>query len=177
MRFVPPPRDIVMPRPRILFVGINPGLRSGEVGHHFAGRGNPFWRLLAAAGLAAEPDGTPLSPEHERGLLAHGLALTNLCRRVTRTAAELRPEEIVRGRLALLRKIGALRPDMVALVGVGLYRQLVPEGSLPGPGPKPERLRGARLFVLPNPSGLNASYPSFANKLVWFQRLREAVGG
>jgi TDG/mug DNA glycosylase family protein len=175
MRFVPPPRDIVSPRPHILFVGINPGLRSGEVGHHFAGKGNPFWRLLAAAGLASEPDGTPLSPEHERQLLEHRLALTNLCPRVTRTAAELGPEEISRGRLVLLRKIGRLRPRIVALVGVSLYRQIVPASATPGPGAKPERLHGARLFVLPNPSGLNASYPSFASKLVWFEELRESA--
>ena len=62
---------------------------------------------------------------------------------------------------------------MVALLGVTLYRQVLPKGRTPGPGPKPERLRGAVVFVLPNPSGLNASYPGFADKLIWFERLRE----
>jgi TDG/mug DNA glycosylase family protein len=162
-------RDVVGPRPRILFVGINPGLRSGELGHHFAGKGNPFWRLLTAAGLV---DG-PIGYETERRLIDHHLGLTNLCRRVTRTADELRPEEIARGRVTLLRKIGRLRPRVVALVGITLYRQILPQGRAPGAGAKPERIQGARVFVLPNPSGLNASYPGFASKLVWFERLRE----
>jgi TDG/mug DNA glycosylase family protein len=166
-----PLRDIVCAHPRILFVGINPGLRSGELRHHFAGKGNPFWRLLEAARLVDEPIGYAT----ERRLLAHGLALTNLCARVTRTADELRPDEIARGREILLRKIARVRPEVVALVGVTLYRQLLPDARSPGAGPKPEVVRGARLFVLPNPSGLNASYPGFANKLVWFERLREVV--
>ncbi len=125
--------------------------------------------MLAAAQLVDEPIGY----ESERRLLDHRLALTNLCDRVTRTAAELRPEEIALGRRALLRKIGRLHPRVVALVGVTLYRQVLPEGRTPGAGVKPERLRGARVFVLPNPSGLNASYPGFADKLIWFERLRE----
>ncbi len=159
-------------RPRILFVGINPGLRSGEVGHHFAGKGNPFWRLLLASGLVGEP----LGYETERRLLDHGLALTNLCHRVTRTADELRPDELARGRRTLERKLARLRPAVVALLGVTLYRQVLPQGRTPGAGAKPECLRGARVFVLPNPSGLNASYPGFASKLVWFERLLEFVG-
>jgi TDG/mug DNA glycosylase family protein len=162
-------RDVIGQRPRILFVGINPGLRSGELRHHFAGKGNPFWRLLAAAHLIDEP----IDYETERRLIPHRLALTNLCHRVTRTADELRPDEIARGRRTLLRKIGRLRPRVVALLGVTLYRQVLPKGRTPGPGPKPERLRGAVVFVLPNPSGLNASYPGFADKLIWFERLRE----
>lgn len=161
-------RDVVGPHPRILFVGINPGLRSGELGHHFAGKGNPFWRLLTAASLVDEPIGY----ETERRLIDHRLGLTNLCRRVTRTAGELRPEEIARGRRTLLRKIGRLRPRVVALVGVTLYRQILPQGRTPGAGAKPERIHEACVFVLPNPSGLNASYPGFAHKLVWFERLR-----
>ncbi len=164
-----PLHDILVARPRILFVGINPGLRSGEVGHHFAGKGNPFWRLLAAARLT----GSELRCETEDRLRDDGLALTNLCPRVTRLASELEKDEIARGRQVLLRKIGRLRPRVVALVGVTMYRQIVPAGRTPGPGEKPERLDGARLFVLPNPSGLNATFPGFASKLVWFERLRD----
>jgi TDG/mug DNA glycosylase family protein len=163
-----PLRDVLPHEPRILFVGINPSLPSERVGHHFAGPGNPFWRLLHAAALIPRP----LTFAEDHRLAEHGLALTNLCPRATRSAAELRPEEALRGRRALLRKIARTRPEIVALVGVTLYRQLVPAGRTPGPGPKPERIAGARLFVLPNPSGRNASYPSFASKLVWFARLR-----
>ncbi|HUB07385.1 MAG TPA: mismatch-specific DNA-glycosylase [Myxococcales bacterium] len=165
--------DILLPRPRVLFVGINPGLRSGEVGHHFAGPGNPFWRLLHASRLTAEP----LGWESEARLRVYGFGLTNLCPRVTRAASELGKAEIERGRRRLLAKIERLRPRVVALVGVTLYRQLLPAARTPGPGAKPEELAGARLYVLPNPSGLNASYPSFASKLVWFERLRDFERG
>jgi len=165
-----PLRDVLTPRPRILFVGINPGLRSEQLGHHFAGKGNPFWRLLHAARI------TPvlLAPSEDRRLVEWGLALTNLCARASRSAAELDRDEMAAGRAALLRKVKRLEPTVVALVGVTLYRQVFPrpcgEG---GAGPKPERLHEAGLFVLPNPSGLNAAYPGFQHKLVWFEALRD----
>jgi len=165
-----PLRDVRVLRPRILFVGINPGLRSEQLGHHFAGPGNPFWRLLHAAGI------TPvlLDPSEDRRLPEWRLALTNLCARASRSAAELDREELVAGRQALLRKVRRLEPAVVALVGVTLYRQVFPKpAGEPGAGPKPELVHGARLFVLPNPSGLNASYPGFQHKLVWFSALRE----
>src|SRR5258705_8083933 len=96
-------------RPRILFVGINPSLRSAEVGHHFAGPGNPFWRLLAAAGLV--PEGLGFAAD--RGLPALGLGLTNIVPRATRAAAELMPAEYTAGRRILARKIGRARPAVV----------------------------------------------------------------
>jgi double-stranded uracil-DNA glycosylase len=164
-------KDVVPLRPRVLLVGINPGARSGAVGHHFAGNGNPFWRLLHAAGL------TPrlLTYAEDQRLAEHGIALTNLCPRTTRTAAELTRAELVAGRAALAKKIARWRPPVVAFLGVSLYRFCfrVPQG--PGPGEKPESLAGARVFVLPNPSGLNASFPGFASKLVWFRELRRFV--
>jgi TDG/mug DNA glycosylase family protein len=155
-------------RPRLLLVGINPGLRSGALGHHFAGRGNPFWRLLQASRL------TPvlLDCTEDQKLAAFGIALTNLCPRTTRTAAELKPVEIARGRAALARKIARWRPAVVAFVGVSLYPLFFGKVGAGGPGAKPETIAGARVFVVPNPSGLNASYPGFRDKLVWFQRLR-----
>lgn len=164
-------RDVVVERPRLMLVGINPGLRSGAVGHHFAGNGNPFWRLLHAAGL------TPvlLHYEQDQRLAEFDIALTNLCPRMTRTAAELTPAELARGKAGLLRKIAALEPRVVALVGLTLYRICIGPKGTPGPGEKPERLAGARLFVVPNPSGLNASFPGFDHKLVWFQSLRAYV--
>lgn len=162
-------RDRIGPSPRILLVGINPSLRSAAVGHHFAGRGNPFWRLLHAARLVPEP----LGPDDDERVIEHGLGLTNLCPRPTRAAAELSSEEMEAGRRALLRKVARVRPGVVCLVGVTLYRQVFPRpAGGPGPGPKPERIAHAPVFVVPNPSGLNASFPGFASKLEWFAALR-----
>ena len=160
--------DVVVDRPRVLLVGINPGLRSGALGHHFAGRGNPFWRLLHAARL------TPvlLDYSEDQRLAEFGIALTNLCPRTTRTAAELSRAEIDRGRAALARKIARWRPAVVAFVGVSLYAMFFRRATGGGAGAKPEVVAGARVFVVPNPSGLNASYPGFAHKLVWFKKLR-----
>ena len=99
-------RDVICPRPRLLMVGINPGLRSGAVGHHFAGHGNPFWRLIHAAGLVP----TLLPPEEDQRLGEYGIALTNLVARTTRTAAELTGDERARGARLLTAKIRRLRP-------------------------------------------------------------------
>jgi double-stranded uracil-DNA glycosylase len=164
---VKPLRDVVPPRPRLLLVGINPGLRSGAVGHHFAGNGNPFWRLLHASGITP----VALDWENDQRLGDYGIALTNLCPRATRTAAELTAAEIARGRRVLVGKAEAWRPAAVALVGVTLYRMVFGKVASAGPGPKPETLGGAPVFVVPNPSGLNASFPGFSHKLVWFEKL------
>ena len=165
--------DIVTDKPAILFVGINPGARSGQLGHHFAGPGNPFWRLLHEAGLT--PEVIPAVEDHR--LADYGYALTNLAARPTRSAAELRRTELARGRRHLLAKIEAMEPAVVALVGITLYPIVVVGGTTPGPGPKPELLAGAKLFVVPNPSGLNASFPGFASKLVWFEQLARFARG
>ncbi|HEY4395300.1 MAG TPA: mismatch-specific DNA-glycosylase [Polyangia bacterium] len=164
-------RDVVIVRPRLLLVGINPGLRSGAVGHHFAGNGNPFWRLLHAARLT--PVLLPYS--EDRRLAEFGIALTNLCPRTTRTAAELTRAEIARGHVALARKIADWQPAVVAFVGVTLYRMYFGAVGGPGPGAKKETIAGARVFVVPNPSGLNASFPGFEHKLRWFKKLRAFV--
>jgi TDG/mug DNA glycosylase family protein len=161
-------RDVIVERPRILFVGINPSLRSGQLGHHFAGRGNPFWRLLHASGIVP----VALSCEDDSRLAEFGLALTNLCPRPTRSAAELSAAEMQRGQRTVLRKIRRLRPAVVAFVGVSIYRRFFPRSGGGGSGPKLGRIAGARIFVLPNPSGLNAAYPGFNDKLKWFKRLR-----
>jgi double-stranded uracil-DNA glycosylase len=175
--------DILTPEPRVLFVGINPSLRSEAIGHHFAGPGNPFWRLLYAAGLVP----VELTHTEDSRLAEYGLALTNLCPRATRAAAELGREEIERGKRRLMAKVRRLRPEVVAFVGVTIYREFfgkVPprasgltatEAATAGAGAKTELLCGARVFVLPNPSGLNANFPGFKHKLVWFERLREFI--
>jgi double-stranded uracil-DNA glycosylase len=162
-------RDVLMPHPRLLFVGINPSLRSQQVGHHFAGPGNPFWRLLFAAGIVPEE----LTYADDEKLTQYGLALTNLCARATRSASELTRDEIQRGKHELLRKITRIRPAIVAFVGISIYRYFSTDRATYGVGAKSEAIHGARVFVLPNPSGLNASFPGFKDKLIWFERLRE----
>src|SRR5262245_22365238 len=111
---MPRPRDITMQCPKILFVGINPGARSGKLGHHFAGPGNPFWKLMHAASL------TPivLRPDEDRRLVEFGYALTNMVARSTKSAAELSRAELARGKRRLLAKVRAMRPDVVCLVGI-----------------------------------------------------------
>jgi TDG/mug DNA glycosylase family protein len=155
-------------RPKILFVGINPSLRSAEVGHHFAGPGNPFWRLLHAAKLVDQP----FTYEDDVKLPACGYALTNIVPRATRAASELTPGEFEAGRKDLAKLIARLKPEVVAFVGVTVYRAFFGGKVTIGAGPKPERIGAARVFVLPNPSGLNAAYPGFEDKLVWFKRLK-----
>jgi TDG/mug DNA glycosylase family protein len=152
----------------VVFVGINPSLESARVGHHFASPGNPFWRLLHASGF------TPalLRPVDDAHLIELGLGLTNVCPRPTRGAAELTRREFEAGVAALLRKLEASRPSVVALVGVTLARVVLPESREVGAGPRRASIAGARVFVLPNPSGRNAAYPSFESKLTHFVRLR-----
>lgn len=176
---MPRPRDVITNQPEILFVGINPGVTSGKVGHHFAGPANPFWKLLHTAGL------TPieLKAEEDQRLVEWKLALVNLCARPTQIASELKRAELHKGRRALVKKIAAIKPKVVALVGVTLYPIVFARESRkdpmpvlpPGPGAKPQLLEGARVFVVPNPSGLNASFPTFEAKLPWFVALREYV--
>jgi TDG/mug DNA glycosylase family protein len=161
-------RDILRPRPRILFVGINPSIRSEQAGHHFASPGNPFWRLLYAARLVPEE----LKSDDDARLVEFDLALTNLCARATRSAAELSTAETIEGRKLLARKIRRVQPRVVAFVGVSIYRKFFGVAQGEGAGAKEDVIFGARVFVLPNPSGLNASYPGFQDKLIWFERLR-----
>src|SRR5713101_7874607 len=131
-------RDILIPQPRILFVGINPSLRSEQVGHHFASPGNPFWRLLYAARLVDEE----LKCEDDNRLGEFGLAITNLCARATRSAAELRPDEIKRGHQLPERKIRRVRPKVAAFVAVTIYRSFFGITDGEGPGLKDERIGG-----------------------------------
>jgi double-stranded uracil-DNA glycosylase len=165
-------RDILKPRPRILFVGINPSVRSEQLGHHFASPANPFWRLLYAARLVPEE----LKYEDDARLVEFDLALTSLCARATRSAAELTTAELIEGQRLLARKIRRVQPQVVAFVGVSIYRRFFGVAQGEGAGAKEETVSGARVFVLPNPSGLNASYPGFKDKLIWFERLREFAG-
>src|SRR5579872_1897287 len=167
-----PLRDIVAPRPRVLFVGINPSLRSEQVGHHFASPGNPFWKLLYESKLIP----IALTCDDDGRLIEFGMALTNLCARASRSAAELTREEIIAGKRILAKKIQRIAPEVVAFVGLSIYRDFFGKAASPGAGAKDEIISGARVFVLPNPSGLNESFPGFKHKLIWFEKLREFIG-
>jgi TDG/mug DNA glycosylase family protein len=119
----------------------------------------------------------PLTYEEDWRLADFRLALTNVCPRATRSASELRRDELERCKRPLERKIRRLRPELVVFVGVTLYKIFFgrSQQGTGGPGLKPDRVDGARVFVLPNPSGLNASFPSFSAKLKWFKRLQDVL--
>lgn len=139
----------------MLFVGINPGIRSSLTGHHFAGHSNRFWKLLYDSGLVPEP----VTYADDDRLPAWGFGITNLVARPTPGVSDLRRDELLRGRARLLRTIRTYRPAIVALVGLTVFRALFPEHRGPvGVGLRPERLAGSAVFVLPNPSGRNAHY-------------------
>ena len=146
-------RDVIAPNLRVLFCGINPGLYTAAVGHHFARPGNRFWPALYAAGI------TPrlLSPFEERELLGLGYGITNVVRRATAGENDLSPAELVAGGRRLARTVRRYRPRCLALLGVGAYRAAFARPKAQ-PGRQPERLGDAVLWVLPNPSGLNAHY-------------------
>ena len=180
-------RDRIAPDLRVLFVGINPGVRSATTGHHFAGFSNRFWRLLVESRLVPEP----ITYVDDRRLLEWGLGITNLIARPSPGIDDLRPAEYVDGWKTLERKIAKYRPATVALVGVTLYRAILPHlpassaravgppagrapPGTPAPvlGLRPETIHGARLFVVPNPSGRNANF-SYAEMLSAFRALAQ----
>ena len=162
-------RDRIKPGVRVLFVGINPGQRSEAIGHHFAGYSNRFWPLLYDSRLVTER----ISAEDDDRLSEWGLGVTNLVPRMTPGIDTLRPEEYVAGARVLRRKIRRVKPHIVALVGVSIYRSLfnVRPGTHVSLGLQTETLEGARVFVLPNPSGRNANF-SYAEMLAAFRALR-----
>jgi TDG/mug DNA glycosylase family protein len=145
--------DVIAPDLDVLFVGINPGLWSGATGHHFARPGNRFWRAIHDAGL------TPnlLSPDRQGELLRYDLGITNLVNRTTATAAELTADELRAGARSLVDKIARLRPQKVAFLGVSTYRVAFDQPKAVV-GRQPDRIDGSEVWVLPNPSGLNAHY-------------------
>lgn len=145
--------DVIAPGLRLWFVGINPGLYSAAVGHHFARPGNRFWPALYAAGF------TPrlFSPYEERELLSCGYGITNISPRATAAAAELSAAELAEGAQALEQKVRRCRPRLLAFLGMGAYRKTFgrPKADI---GLQAETIGGAPVWLLPNPSGLNANY-------------------
>lgn len=145
--------DVIGPGLRVLFCGINPGLYSGYTGHHFARPGNRFWPTLYAAGFTDRL----LKPAEQDELLKHGYGITNLVERATATAAELTATELLAGGQRLRAKVKQHQPEVLAVLGVTAYRTAFqrPRARM---GEQVEGLESARLWVLPNPSGLNAHY-------------------
>lgn len=174
-------KDRIRPGVRVLFVGINPGVRSAITGHHFAGFSNRFWKLLFESGLVPEP----ITFEQDDRLPEFGFGITNLIPRPSPGINDLVPSDYIEGWKTLDRKIRRYRPKVVALVGVTLYRAIEP--LLAGEvdrrtraamrsrpialGLQPAVMHGARVFVLPNPSGRNANF-SYAEMLAAFTALR-----
>jgi double-stranded uracil-DNA glycosylase len=150
---VPALRPIVAPGLRLLFVGINPGLRSAAVGHNFAGHGNRFWAALHDAGLTPRR----VAPEEDGTLPRYGLGIANIADRPTRGAAELTSGELRAGAAALERLIAACEPRLVAMLGLGAYRVAFGRAQA-AMGLQADTIGGRPVWVLPNPSGLNAHY-------------------
>ena len=162
-------RDVIAPDLCVLFCGINPGLYTAAVGHHFARPGNRFWPALYAGGFTDRL----LSPFDERELLKSGYGITNVVQRATASADMLTKEEIIAGGERLRAKVLRYRPRILAVLGLGAYRTAFnqPKAVV---GPQEERMGSTRLWVLPNPSGLNANYQA-ADLARLFRDLRESA--
>ena len=177
--------DRIEPGVRVLLIGINPGVMSAVTGHHFAGPTNRFWRLLYESEIVPEP----VTHEDDVRLPEWGIGMTNLVARPSPGIDVLKPAEYLDGWRILEQKIAKFRPEIVAFVGVTMYRALWKEitraGQVPPrlrskgepdirPGFQKAMVQGARLFVLPNPSGRNANF-SYAEMLEAFRSLRRAI--
>jgi TDG/mug DNA glycosylase family protein len=161
--------DLIGPGLKVLFCGINPGLYSGAVGHHFARPGNRFWPVLHAAGFTCRT----LSPFEELRLLEKGYGVTNFVDRATARAGDLTRRELEEGAVRLIAKIRQFNPRVAAVLGLDAYRR--------GFGRREEKIGeqstkicGARIWVLPNPSGLNAHY-QIRDLVLLFEELRTAA--
>ena len=173
--------DYIAPGLRVLFVGINPGLRSAQVGHHFAGYSNRFWKLLADSKLIP----VPLTYREDGRLLEWGIGLTNVVPRPTKGIDELTIQDYHEGRMHLINVIKDIRPQVVALLGLGIARLLLSDSSgTEGVvrkksdkltlGLQSVLLHHTPVFVLPNPSGRNAHY-SYQDMSHWFRTLGHLV--
>ncbi len=159
--------DIIASGLRVLFCGINPGLYTAAIGHHFGRPGNRFWPALHGAGF------TPrlFAPWDERELIALGIGITNMVGRTTATAAELSADEYVAGGQRLADMVMHNQPRVVAFLGIGAYRSAFgrPKAIL---GLQAERIGGSALWLLPSPSGLNANH-QLADLVELLRELRE----
>lgn len=145
--------DIIAPNLNILFCGINPSIYSAAVGHHFARPGNRLWKTLHAAGFTPHV----FHPSEDHDLLLFGIGMTNICDRATARADELSINDLWAGRQALEAKVKTYQPQVLAILGISAYRAAFqqPKAVM---GRQEEPLHNAILWILPNPSGLNAHY-------------------
>lgn len=153
----------------VLFCGINPGLTTAATGHHFARPGNRFWPVLHRSGFTPRR----MKPSEQDELLSYGLGITNVVARPTARAGELTPEEYREGGRLLTLKVARLRPRWLAVVGVTAYRAAFGERRAQV-GPQERTIGATRVWVLPNPSGLNAHWTA-ETMAEEFARLREAA--
>jgi double-stranded uracil-DNA glycosylase len=161
--------DIIAPGLDVFFCGINPGLYTAAIGHHFGRPGNRFWPALHLGGFTTRQ----LSPFEEQELLQWKLGITNVVARATAGADELTPEELRKGGEILVRKVRKYAPKFLAVLGVGAYRFAFNQ-KLATVGLQPDRIDDTQIWVLPNPSGLNAHYQ--LNDLgKMFRQLRDAL--
>jgi TDG/mug DNA glycosylase family protein len=146
--------DVIAPNLKVLFCGINPGLYSGATGHHFAHPGNRFWKTLYHSGFTKRL----LRPDEERELLSWGYGVTNLVKRSSISEAELNLKELIEGGKELEKKVRVYKPAWIAFFSISSFRRAFrqPKASI---GEQPWCLADSRVWVLPNPSGLNAAYP------------------
>lgn len=161
--------DLIAPNLKVLFCGINPGLYTAAVGHHFARPGNRFWKVLHLSRFTSRQ----LTAFEEKELLKAGYGITNVVGRATATAAELTPEEFIQGGKHLEAKLQKYKPKVFAVLGIGAYRTAFnhPEAVV---GRQERRIAGVEVWALPNPSGLNAHYQLDA-LVKLFKTLRQAV--
>ncbi|SMC95837.1 mismatch-specific DNA-glycosylase [Sporomusa malonica] len=157
--------DIIDHNLKILFIGFNPGRRSAETGHHFAGHSNKFWRLLAAAGL------TPyqFKPEEDSKLLTVGIGITNIVARPSRAAEEITKEEYRAGREILKEKLIAYKPQIACFAGVGVYKEFAGRTRVTCGMQPISVISGVTDFVVPSPSGLTRIL--FNDQLAYYQEL------
>lgn len=162
--------DVVAPGMRVLFCGINPGLVSGALGQHFARPGNRFWKVLHAAGFSDRV----LSPSEQWHLLDFKIGITNLVDAASRAANDLTAAQLRAGAVRLERKLADLHPAYLAVLGMQAYRTAFrrPAATV---GLQVETLAGSRLWLLPNPSGLQARY-GFQEMVAMWDDLRRAAG-
>lgn len=162
-------RDVIAPDLRVLFCGINPGLYSAAVQHHFGRPGNRFWPTLFKAGFTDRL----LHPSEQRDLLQRGLGVTNVVNRATAAADELSTDELIAGGRKLVAKLKRYKPRFLAVLGVGAFRWAFaqPKATI---GLQPERIGDTRIWLLPNPSGLNANY-QLSQLTQLFRKLRDAA--
>jgi double-stranded uracil-DNA glycosylase len=164
-------QDVLAPHLRVIFCGINPSLRAATLGHHFAGRGNRFWKTIHRAGFTPEE----IAPEDDASILAHGYGLTTAVERPTSHADELSREEFERAASSLSAKIACYSPEYVAFLGKAAFSAIFAKRSLSW-GRQEERIGGAKTWVLPNPSGLNRSF-SVDQLVRYYTELRIVLDG